>query len=269
MKVQLLGTAAAEGFPAMFCRCAHCMEARRRGGKNIRTRTSALIDGELKIDFPADTLHHVLTHGLDLGKVKELLITHTHEDHLVASELTFRGPVFAHGIDGPLDVYGHDLAISRCMQALGRNSAHFRFHLVQPFRTYQTRTATITPLRADHDPMQTCLLYLIEKDGKSLLYGHDTGWFPDDTWEWLSGKTIDVAVIDCTNGTLEGRRNHMNVEAVIDTRNRLRDIGAFHDGSVMVATHFSHNIGLFHDDLERLFAPERILVAYDGMTLEI
>ena len=66
MKVQLLGTSAAEGWPGLFCNCRACEEARRLGGKNIRSRSSALIDGVLKIDLPPDTLYHVFRHGLDL-----------------------------------------------------------------------------------------------------------------------------------------------------------------------------------------------------------
>ncbi|HBJ10614.1 MAG TPA: carbon-phosphorus lyase, partial [Ruminococcaceae bacterium] len=38
MKFQYLGTAAAEGFPGMFCSCDTCEKARKAGGRNIRTR---------------------------------------------------------------------------------------------------------------------------------------------------------------------------------------------------------------------------------------
>jgi len=39
MKFQYLGTAAAEGWPALFCNCDNCEKARKAGGKNIRIRT--------------------------------------------------------------------------------------------------------------------------------------------------------------------------------------------------------------------------------------
>ena len=47
MKLKYLGTAAAEGIPAMFCECNNCKEARRRGGRDLRTRSQALIDGKV------------------------------------------------------------------------------------------------------------------------------------------------------------------------------------------------------------------------------
>ena len=55
MKLTFLGTAAAEGFPAIFCNCEYCKEARKLGGKNIRSRSQTLINDDLLIDLPADS----------------------------------------------------------------------------------------------------------------------------------------------------------------------------------------------------------------------
>ena len=68
MKIRYLGTAAAEGWPALFCSCPICTHARIQGGKNLRTRTQAILDGELLIDFPPDTYCHALQYGLELAK---------------------------------------------------------------------------------------------------------------------------------------------------------------------------------------------------------
>jgi phosphoribosyl 1,2-cyclic phosphate phosphodiesterase len=51
MKLLFLGTAAAEGFPGLFCNCASCREARALGGKNLRMRSSLLINEDLLIDL--------------------------------------------------------------------------------------------------------------------------------------------------------------------------------------------------------------------------
>ena len=76
MKIKFLGTAAAEGIPALFCDCEICERVRRLGGKNIRTRSQALINDDLLIDFPADTYLHVLNYGLELHKINNCIITH-------------------------------------------------------------------------------------------------------------------------------------------------------------------------------------------------
>ena len=55
MEFTYLGTAAAEGWPAVFCRCKYCLEAQRLGGKNIRTRSQAIITGDLMVGLASGT----------------------------------------------------------------------------------------------------------------------------------------------------------------------------------------------------------------------
>ena len=81
MEIQYLGTAAAEGLPALFCDCETCRRARDIGGKEVRTRTQSLVDGKILLDFPPDTYAHALRHSLRLGQIQHLLVTHSHMDH--------------------------------------------------------------------------------------------------------------------------------------------------------------------------------------------
>ena len=55
MKVKVLGTAACEGVPAMFCNCENCVKVRELKGKNLRARTQTLIESDMLVDFNADT----------------------------------------------------------------------------------------------------------------------------------------------------------------------------------------------------------------------
>ena len=75
MKLQFLGTAAAEGIPAIFCTCETCRIARQKGGKNIRSRCQSLVDDRLLIDFGPDTYYHSMRDGIDLTYVFNVLIT--------------------------------------------------------------------------------------------------------------------------------------------------------------------------------------------------
>lgn len=72
MKIKILGTCAAEGWPALFCNCSSCQKARQLGGKNIRTRSSLQIDDLLKIDLPPDTLVHSYKYNMKLHKLRYL-----------------------------------------------------------------------------------------------------------------------------------------------------------------------------------------------------
>ena len=73
MKIKYLGTAAAEGIPAVFCECETCKKAIELGGKNIRTRSQAIIDDKLLIDFPADTYIHSLQYRIMLSDIKNCM----------------------------------------------------------------------------------------------------------------------------------------------------------------------------------------------------
>ncbi|WP_137792076.1 MBL fold metallo-hydrolase [Bacillus sp. E(2018)] len=268
MKLHILGTAASEGFPAIFCRCSHCQKARHLGGKNIRTRTSAILDDTLKIDMPPDTLHHVLRDNIDLTKIQHLLFTHTHHDHFYPEEMNMRLPGYAHGTQYPLHIYGNDAVLAKCSQMLKKQDTHVQMHLLKPFQTYEINEALVTPLLADHNQIETCLLFHIKKGNTHLLYGHDTGWFPNETWSWLKKSKIDIALLDCTNGNLQEYRNHMNVNAVIETKKRFQEYKVLSNQSKVYVTHFSHNIGLMHEDLVGIFRPHDIDVAYDGLIIE-
>lgn len=106
MKIQYLGTAAAEGIPAIFCECETCKRTKLLGGKNIRTRSQAVIDGRILIDFPADTYAHYLKWNIPLDKIKACIITHSHSDHLYPAEIQIRSAGFAHINSGkPLTFY--------------------------------------------------------------------------------------------------------------------------------------------------------------------
>ncbi|WP_409342103.1 MBL fold metallo-hydrolase [Paenibacillus sp. MBLB4367] len=270
MKVHFLGTAAAEGFPNVFCRCEACLHAKKLGGKNIRTRASVIVDDVWKFDYSADSQMQALRDQVDLGRIEHLLVTHTHYDHFYPKDLISRIEGFAHGIEHPLNIYGNDLVMYHARQALERfEGPRFDFRHMKPFHPVSIGNATVTPLRADHDPMETCLLYFVEKDGQTLFYGNDTGWLPDDTWAWLKGKRIDMAILDCTHGLTGNsrQRGHMSAETILEVQGEFLKERIITPDSLLYVTHFTHNSGLLHEDWVKLFEPNGIRVAYDGLTV--
>ena len=56
MEVLFLGTGASEGIPGVFCDCRICQNARKKGGKEVRLRTSVLIDNLMMIDVSPDLI---------------------------------------------------------------------------------------------------------------------------------------------------------------------------------------------------------------------
>ncbi|HLK55939.1 MAG TPA: MBL fold metallo-hydrolase [Chthonomonadaceae bacterium] len=279
MKVTLLGTSAAEGWPALFCRCEACGKARILGGKNIRTRCSALLDDTLKIDFPPDILHQVLQHNLDLRCLSALVFTHAHDDHCAPAELQYRGVYFVpKPFADKLQIFGSKDTVHKIRTALSPETPDLdpakyplALHTLLPEKTITVSDYQVTPIRAQHDPTQDCFnLIFQDADGTTLLYATDTGWYEESTWEFLKGFRLDGIVVECTKGLQDdGYKGHLSIPEVIRFRERLIGYGAFRPESPMVTTHFSHLSGLLHEETDALLKPHNIQAGYDGMTFHI
>ncbi len=271
MKIKLFGTAAAEGWPGLFCNCDACIRARHLGGKDIRTRSSGLIDGVLKIDFPPDSLMHVLYHALDLRKIEALLFTHPHDDHFATAELQYRRPGFNPNPLPDLPIFGPPDVISELERRNSDKDLPYTLTSLTPYSTVDIAGYQVTSLVARHDPSLTCYNYLIkDAAGKTLLYASDTGWYGDETWEFLADKHIDGIVAECTHGPLENPfSSHMSITDILRLREKLIETGSFKSESKMIATHFSHWGALSFDELEDRLNPYNIYTAFDGIEFEI
>lgn len=287
MKIRFLGTAAAEAVPAVFCTCDHCRMAYRVKGKEIRTRAGSIIDGVLKLDFGPDSYKQMLDNDLEYSVLKSVLITHSHEDHLDVAEISWRRDGFAHLPAGtpPLTVYGNAAVGEKMAPALCKD---IEFAELKPFVPVVIDGYTVTPLQAVHcrcaDELGTfpvnfegqtvyrsedALFYLIEKDGKSLLYAHDTDEFTPEDMDFLAGKKIDLITLDCTNAAWNGAQyiGHMGAADNLRMKEKLLANGAADAHTVFVANHFSHNGLVAHEKLQEVLPG--FVVAYDGMEIEI
>jgi phosphoribosyl 1,2-cyclic phosphate phosphodiesterase len=273
MKLTLLGTAAAEGWPAPFCRCPACQEARRRGGPNLRGRSGALVDDDLKIDFGADTLGQMQRTGRDLAEIRTLVFTHQHSDHIVPVELEWAAPPFTNTPPAePITVFGNAEVVALLRTEFpepARRNLDIRPPLepLQPVTTPQGDS--VLPMPADH--VAGAFVLRITRNGKTLFYGHDSGLYPEPTLQALAdGPPLDIALLDCTyGGQTSQNRGHMGVDGVVRMTEELRRRGAITDATRIVATHFSHNGGLLHEELVRAFLPHGIEVAFDGMVVDV
>lgn len=277
MKLQFLGTAAAEGIPALFCDCERCVRSREIGGRALRTRSQAIIDDTLLIDFPSDTLAHTYHSNLDLLKVKHCLITHSHEDHLYPSDLVNLRPGFAHLPEGwHLRFYGSEKVGSKILpmlqgKILDMNVASF--HPLAPFDTVELGDYTVTALPGRHAPYSGPLFYQISNGGKTVLYAHDTHYFFDEVWDFFerTKPRFDLVSLDCTNACLPLTYvGHMGLAENAQVRARMLEMSIADEKTVFVCNHFSHNgTNVVYDDFVPLAAAEGFLVSYDGMILNI
>ena len=275
MKIKFLGTAAAEGIPALFCDCAVCQNARKVGGKEIKTRSQAIVDDKILIDFPADTYMHALYGGLDLVSVRHCIITHGHMDHLYERDFWCRNPGIGNGsVDGTvMDVYMTEATRNIASEYYEKqvNKERVRLNTIKAYEPFEIEDYRIIPLRAYHDPSTEPVFYIIEHGEKTMLYANDTGYFFDEVWEYLSKyeRKFDFVSLDCTGMMLENyRHGHMGLTVDAEVVEKLREIGRCDDNTVVYVNHFSHNGKATHEELVGHAAKYGFGVTYDGWEIE-
>jgi len=277
MEIWYLGTAAAEGLPALFCACEICKKARKAGGREIRTRTQSIVDGKILIDFPPDTYTHALNYSLQLGQIEHLLITHSHMDHFFPVELIHRHEHFGHNAKGMLYVYGNEAVEKAFYDAvlIDRFQVHpldkaVKFIRLKPFDDFVADGYHIIPVPADHDKRETCFIYIIEKDGKCLLYGHDTGMkMSDEAWDCIFSHKYNLISLDATMGKKRSDSYHMGLLDAIAFGKMLEEQGCIYPDTVKVINHFSHNGEMTQQQLEEFAEKHGLTAAYDGMKVSV
>lgn len=279
MKIQILGTAAYERVPSMFCECPICQYAREHGGKEIRTQAQVLINDDLLVDFGHDNYSHFLQNGIDFRKIESLLITHAHSDHYMVKDLVMARAPYSHSqmhmqLYGGPESYGmfrdllHDLDPNR----LG-------FTPVEAYETFRVGKYTVTAMPARHGT-ETPYTYVITDGEKTVLYGNDSGIEFDEVYDFMEkqGYRFDLVISDCTNAQLHFDYVHSH-KSFLDNKEhkaRLTKAGNVTDKTKWVITHFSHN-GLntadkkpiTHEDLCKIAEDMGMIAAYDGMVIEI
>lgn len=282
MKIQYWGTAAAEVIPGMFCDCDVCKEAREKGGRYVRMRSQALIDDELLVDFGPDTNANSLKYGCNLSKLKNVLITHAHEDHFMPVELCYRIDGFSHNLKYPtLDIYGTPGMVQEFYLRTPGDNANVlvnqkfvALHTLEAYKTYAIDSFKVTPLPATHGTYKP-FVYIIEKGGKTMLYLNDCGMPKPEVFEFLKNSNFkfDLVSYDCCFANKDTSDyadcGHMGLPVNIKAREKFRECGVYKDKTIDVVTHFSHNgLNVGYGEFVPIAEKEGFITAYDGMTLE-
>lgn len=282
MKLRYWGTAAAEGIPAIFCDCAVCRYAWAHGGREIRTRSQAIVDDRLLIDLNPDSFTHAIQNQVHLGLIHHLLITHTHNDHFAPKELSYRmDHDYAHldPADGPLHIYGSATVGEIVRNLRVHNSRQpadnmIEFHEIRPFESFSVFGYRVVAYPARHDPSSGPLMYQItDRTGRTMLYGHDSGPYFDEVWTAMkqSGVQLNFVSMDCTEGDRDMAYDaHCNLARDIAIRDRMRAEQIAAPDAVFCLNHFSHNGGhVNYAEFSPIAEAQGFRVAYDSMEVEI
>lgn len=306
MKITFLGTSAGESYPAIWCDCPNCTYAREHGGKNIRMNTGSMIDDDILLDMNSVGFGTAARLGVSLTKVKHLLCTHPHPDHLTMEPLRWRrvvpGALEASETERTamvsprftelpmMTVYGGRAVKERMDKEAPelfdpKSCMQMQYQLLRDGVTVDTGDDLVfTPVAALHGgsgfPEDTppeereqftfTHSYIIERGGKTLLYALDTGGYDDAMLEIILSKKYDGVVMEGTFGLGEAEQNgHMDAKKNIAFRDLLLEKGCITKDTTFVLTHLCPHWTPPYDVYAPMMAEKGFIVAYDGMTVQI
>lgn len=287
-KMRFWGTSAGEATPTPFCECRICQNAREKGGRELRLRSSFRIDEKTIIDVGADFAAEAQNMGESLYDIENILYTHTHEDHFNYMVLWTRS-VARKKPDKPMNVYFSEDAYSVIEKFImtspvteGRESYtgpdNVNFVKLEFGNEYEIGNLKVTPLRGNHRTVfeKNSANYLITlPNGKTMYYALDSGYYLEETFEALKDRKIDLLISECTMPILEDDGKncpwHMTLHTALRTFERLYEQGTISDTTEVWFTHIAP-IGSTHaelvDYISGLTLPYKLNVAYDGLSLE-
>ena len=209
-------------------------------------------------------------------------LTHAHSDHLAPIDFSLRGGCYAHKLKYPeVNIYGSSVVsdvFRSVMSAYGRkmdDAILSTVHLneILAYETKEIGNYRVTALPAKHAPGLIPLNYIIEQDGKTLFYFHDTG-FPDiSVLDFIKGRKFraDCVMMDATMGVMQidDTFKHMSFEQDKNLAVLLKKLGLAHDNTRFIANHITHNKAETHEKIEEIFEGTGIEVSFDGKVVEI
>ncbi|MGN0183012.1 MAG: MBL fold metallo-hydrolase [Candidatus Ornithomonoglobus sp.] len=277
--MRFLGTGAGEGIPDPFCTCEVCENARRVGGKEIRARSSFRLDDEVIIDIGGDYFSQSWLLNEPLYNIRHMVFTHSHGDHL-RFDVFWERHVRRAGAEFPMHIYLTEDAF-KVFDDKGSpdflSEKNIIKHRLEFYKKYRIGNYDFTPLKADHfgDFNDRGANYLVECDKFKMYYAVDSGWFPDETIQYLKNARLDIFIGELTF-PVPGRtydpemRGHMDMEICLRHLDRLYGANIIDDHTKVYFTHIGP-VGANHAQLEAYFKalglPYDVTVAYDGLSI--
>lgn len=265
MRVRLLGTGSADGWPNAFCDCASCLSAHRAG--QWRAPTSALVDGRLLLDCGPETPRAALRHDDGLRGVTHVLVTHDHPDHSAPMALLSRAWA---GRSEPITVIGPQTVIASWCQWVGPDDP-VQWRAVLPGDAVDAGGYAVRVLAAAHGAEESVVYDVTSPGGERLLYATDTGPLPEHTIAATADAAYDLILMEATFGDRRGPGSptssaHLDLATFADQMVRLRGARALTRHSQVAAVHLSHHSPA---DLRPRLAAWGVQVVEDGHAFDL
>ncbi len=210
---------------------------RKNDTKEYRRLSSAVIDRTLLIDPGPQVIEALNEYGINHNEIKYIINTHKHSDHYSV----------------------------QAVKELEKSAAVFVE--IKPGDVVRLGDYIIYSYKANHSTCDEAKHFIIADSKSKIFYGLDGAWLMYDEVEGIKFHTPDLAVFDATIGFISGDYRifeHNNLSMVLEMKSSLsKYIKKF------CISHMSYTLHTNHDILSDAMARENILVAYDGLEIEI
>lgn len=281
MIFQFLGTAAATSVPLAFCNCKLCQQARIKRGKDLRKRSSAIINNEMLIDLGPDLCSQAEMYDINLSKVKYLLQTHSHSDHFDGGHFITRWSEYATKNLTHLDIFCSSGTCNDMNHWIKENEPsydihdirwkkdmNYTLHLLRSGDIKVINDYEIIALDSEHDKRVEALVFIIGHNGKYMFYGTDLLNISKKAWNIIQNYKLNLVVLDQTYGKGYNQGGHLDSGQVIEIISEMRERKIIDEKSYVYATHISHEGNDTHDNMEIISNVNKYHIAYDGLKLE-
>ena len=237
-----------------------------KGTPCFRYWSGALLGEDTLIDCGPYLFEAAADAGVDLSKVRTVIITHRHMDHFSLKSLRKLAEnqyitlcIHENSVYGladipnvsvvPLKLFTHTALRDMALVAMPAN------HSVSP--------------TSDEQPVH----YVIYREGRTLFWGCDGAWMLNATWHAIKNMRFNLMVLDGTLGDVEGDNRifeHNNLRMVHEMAQTFKNQGMIAEGGSMMISHLSK---LEHVDRKTLASnlakKGLITAAYDGLTVNV
>ena len=258
MNLRFVGTCACDYSPLLRTELRDALDL------DARRSSCALLDGCLLIDCGDHTPDSLRIQRIPLSAIDTLLLTHLHSDHYNPAHIR----AIAQAAPRPLAVAAHESALPALRADL--IGANVRLIPLKYLEATEISGYAVTALPANHTACPAH--YLIERGGKSLLYATDGAWILYDALYALKGKRLDAAAFDATVGDYTGdfrAGEHNSIPMLRLLLPSLRTIDALRPDTAVYLTHIAPSLHQPHREEAPRLAREGLLLAHDGLTVEI
>ncbi|HTE20290.1 MAG TPA: MBL fold metallo-hydrolase [Armatimonadota bacterium] len=264
MKVTILGSGTSTGVPEYRCDCDTCVDARRPGSRNHRTRPSIHVEADghrLQFDTGPNFLDQI--DRCQIPRIDAVLYTHCHADHISGTNdlvMPCRKQESDMRVFGPpqtMEVLQRNFDYLFTREAYqGGGVAHLAPHAVNG--TFEIDGVEVTPVPVEHAAVAT-VGYRLGKLG----YVPDAKVIPPKSLRKLRG--VDLLILDALSFNSR-HPTHLSVAEALAVAAEVAPRRVFF-------THIMHRLD--HDRFPEQCAekgislPENARLSYDGMVLEV